>query len=151
MLLLTVQSKEVIDEIYKNGVYYADINKSYYYKKTPNCYKELMNRISGNCPIFTWYKLEGKQVGIDEEFIKAGGMKAVNEGVWLLLDVPDNQVLLTDFYEYTDMMFLETEGPDDFKDLPTWEAVFNYVDKSYDIQAIIPCIKKEWIVKHKED
>lgn len=152
MKLLTIQSKEVIDIVNRDGIYFADKHKSTYYKISPGCYNELMNRLDGKCPIFAWYKINGNNASLNDDIIKLADSRGVGTGVRILLEVPDNEVLLSDFYNYSDMIFLETEGAYDFKDIPTWEDVFDYVDENVlDIQALIKCIKKEWIIKYEEE
>lgn len=149
MKLLTVQHEKVLEIINNEDIYKADKELCRYYHNTPGCYNELIKRLNNETPIFAWYKLCGvSELDFSKKTIDLAGGKGIDKGIWMLLEVPDDLVLLSDFYDYVDMMFLEREGPDDFKDLPTWESVFEYIDKeNRDIQAIIPYIKKEWIIE----
>ena len=160
MLLLTSQSKEVVDIINATGEYFVNTSKSLYYGHNPECYAQLTAKLGGkHSPIFTWAQLQDTEIGLTFA-ASLGNPIAITRSHWLLLDVPDEYVVLTDYFNYADMMWLkgntEEEILKEFKgEMPRWDQV--YIDKitpkwKYrDIQGILSTIKKEWVVDIKTE
>ena len=155
MKLLTAQSLDVLSIIEEDEIYYANNNKSLYYSRTPECYKSLSNKIDGNTPIFAWNRIIGAELDFSRITREKAESMAVTNECWIILDVPDSYVVLTDFYDYADNIWAEEHGEEatveefgcklNYDDAFIVELTEKYDDR--DIQAILPFIKKEWIVE----
>lgn len=111
MRLLTIQSLEVFEELQKNGIVYSEEEKSqclyddgkldYTFDRA---YKWIVNKLEEKIdkhpkgkglPWWAWYKLEGKR---DLTLDDVAHLCTPNvEHILLELDVPDNEVVLSDY------------------------------------------------------
>lgn len=145
MKLFTHQSKEFISDLMKNKIIYNNGNIMNTKEHIKYCYEMITNYAKDNIskefttfPIWCWYKIESANI---------------NKGIKIELNVPDNLVLLSDYYDwggsvipYADSYLYNTK---DLESKNNMIKAFNIcVDPSKlrgDIQAIIPYIKLEWI------
>lgn len=71
------------------------------------------------------------KIGINEN--------AYSDYYYVLLEVPDDIVLETDFYDYSDSIY-------DIELYPFTDELFNINKEKRDTQGILPYIKQDWIV-----
>ena len=172
MKVLTVQKKEVLDEVRRNGFCEPDITKSDEELITSVPFKFLLETFNSKCNMSVnnlfWgishignmelditnenliYEILSK-IFIDKEAINNGSH------VILELEVPDKLTLVSNFYEYTDALdFYQDYQEDEIKEMSKEEIneqggnLNNLleVDQSRDCQAVFPRIEKEWIVNY---
>lgn len=151
MQLLTIQHQNVLEQLLSGKTYYADMSHV-----SPNLIApyEYMRKFYGwqSCPVFCIpCGGQGTQFG--------GGAKA---SVLLGLDVPDDNIHLQYFYDWTDMVYF-FEFPLEFEDSFNTDVISTLDDYaklvltgvnqgSFRIfQAVIPFIKPEWLVGSSED
>lgn len=152
MKIYTHQPKEFIESLLNNGIIYTD---EVYLDKRPRYFKFAYNILLSNLdsdkkklfthyPIWCWYKIES---GIE------------NDGIKIKLDVPDDMVVLMDYYDwgggalyYSEIFLNELLStpprikPGDFTRIEdNIKNSLNIDIMRNDIQAIIPYIKLEWI------
>ena len=158
--IITLQNKEVLDTIEKEGLYiFSDTSKSKFLEQNKNLYLWLTDILKDKLdsktkdlfkfPVWGWYNFGNEELPID---IKKYGGKCITEEVVLLeLSIPENLILLSDYYNWADCMYfyeypdeLESEvGYTSFERLK--EDVFYIDDQGY-TQAIFPYIKKDMIL-----
>ena len=71
-----------------------------------------------------------------------GGPKSESEYFVLLLEVPKNICLQTDFYNYTDQVY--KNECDDGSVTAEWDSI--YEDRNSEKQTIFPYIMKDWVI-----
>lgn len=152
MILWTFQNERVVDIINNNGIHvltWEQLKLFSPYTHVWQFYKDLSNRLKyNNAPIWTFYTYDGEAIANANEFKKHCYH---NNGVLLNLDVPDDFVSLTSYFDWSDYIFYseellyrDTEKNRSMKKL-SWENTFKINDADR-IQALIPYIKKEWVV-----
>lgn len=172
MKLFTLQPKEVF-EILKTQDFNADPKlgqcaNDEMFKRAYDYIMQHMQNISNPqnalTPVWAYYKIDGKN-SIDLRTFS----HAYEKGYYCLyLDVPDNEVFLTDFdyYHYVlndwviddnatdaeiDEQFrLRDSNYSEFEKLarPSWERIFD-VQNSKTVQATFWTLKREYIIKYK--
>lgn len=153
MIILTFQSKDVLEKIKSTGRYYCEVdNKDY--KQTPLLYKDLGKLLFEKTgintrPIFGWSQLTDDYwrllplENVTAELIKSAVMKVGFEDYLAFhLDVPDNLVVNHEFYYLEGLKLDEKEAIIKEKDLRNYldnrtildnedaQASFPYIDKS---------------------
>ena len=153
MRLITIQNKEVLSIINETGVYKVDPCKLAYQRLLPNyeTMRGIMNKnlkiSSDNLPIWCYLKLGGETPPLDLgcEDYHHKGTSGLNDNVVLLeLVVPDDQVLLTDYYSWTDYLFFTNEEPDEHNSKMSLDNLLNY-NLNDTVQAAIFNITKGMI------
>ena len=66
-----------------------------------------------------------------------------SDAAFYLMDIPDELILESDFYNFTDYIYMTRGFEPDFKVL--WETIFS--DRDETKQVVFPYIKKEWIIE----
>lgn len=145
MKLITVQHKNVLDQLLTGKKYTATKKVLNYLQSTYDTLKKEYNY--ENNPVFAC------PIGRYSEF-----MGADIEGTYLIeLDVPDEFVKLQNYYEWSDLIYF-SESPEDWDadllDLHTFiqETINGYKTNSKEdiIQATLPYIDPTWVVSsHK--
>lgn len=161
--LITFQHKEVLREIEDKG-YYMCSKISDYHRNTPNSYQFLKNtykKKSPNSPIiypiFTWSQVlsigvppnenEGKCI---ERMLEMTGCPHNQEKNYymLVLEVPTENVLETDFYSFVDMRCEEEFGEKIFTGQEDFDRILTPREQGViEVQAIIGSINKDMIIK----
>lgn len=154
MKLFTNQSRDFVIDLANNGFIKNNgtlfRNESY----VRNAYDELLKYVNGNIknifndyPIWCWYK-------IDEAI--------PNDGIRIELEVPDDMVILMDYYDWGGGVLYHSKVYLDKLRLgePTKSVmckIIQDIENSLnpdifrdDIQAIIPYIKLEWVTNLEE-
>ncbi len=149
MKIWTFQSTEVYQKLLEQDIYYCNIDKSelcqefksfktaYNWMRT-QMYKRLSGINTNTWPIWCWYKWNNKHKKPDLRYAEFKYREA--DEYLIELEVPDDQVLLSDF----DNWHFVLNGIDN----EDWQEIFN-VDESVYIQACIPEIKSSWILSCK--
>ena len=176
MRITTIQPKEVYN-ICKNKTFYTDITKSEYYHDSLfiNAYQWLIVEMNkrfdkpknAEYPVWGWYRFNGKSK-LDLRYFT----KIHESGTYeIVLDVPDDQVLLTDFekwhYVLNDWYLPSARTDEEYEKLESnfeksdklaqdslkkesWNNVFNFdknaISDGLNIQATFWKIEPEWIV-----
>jgi len=172
MRLYTVQPKEVIDKVLKNGSFICDPSKSFHlkYPNTQQAYEWMIKKMNSclknedniQYPIWAWYKIDGTNELPDFNC----GIFSNSTCYLLELEMESEDVLLSDFDNWhiplnnwyfslceTDEEFdkedirLKRLSPYEFEKekFASWERVLN-VKNSYMVQATFWKIKKENII-----
>ena len=112
MLLWTMQPVEVYDALKKNGVYRCDITKSDYasYEQFTDAYDWMKEQLTDRCGnpkhikdmVWAWHTYDGKHKKPDLRHTGFG--KKGEKEVCLEIDIPDNEVLLSDFDEWHNVL-----------------------------------------------
>ena len=163
MKIITVQHNAVFQTIMNEGEY-KKLDDDYIWTNGPRLYDEVKR---GDCsPIFGISKLEDGSVpkSIDDfnlQRLADFGARIIPGNVILILDIPDNEVLLTDFYNWSDRLYFETEYcdiesvdecdescRDDY--IHCKNVDFYQICPDRDVQAIFYSISKSQIVEYKE-
>jgi len=170
MILWTIQHKAAYEEMLRTGVLRA--NSKYIFeesfRESYGWMADQMKRRIGNppagvtLPVWAWYQWEGKRKRPDMRSPGRSSDKGVPI-VLLTIDVPDDQVLLSDFdYWHVvlndgELIFPYDENTVYFKEerQKSWENIFDY-ECTYDeeertiglsTQATMWEIKTEWVLK----
>ena len=153
MRLITFQHKSILKDI-ERGTYKCNYIGNYQ-KRTPISYdfirKQLECKIRDNVtnPIFAWNKvIDNKEISTSEEEItRMLEMTPFDLDDYLMfeLDVPEEYILLTDFYSFVDMRYYEEFESENF-DINKFSNYTLLVENEMEIQAIIPEIKFEWLL-----
>lgn len=150
MRVLTFQSREVLDTILEKGICYPI--KNIRFPNAPKTYQRLIDDYNKkkNTDIealfYVWVKVfDDREINIDEDHIqRCNEMTGIADGsVCMLLDVPDDLLLTTSFYNYTDEMYAE-EFPDELDSI--WDSIYDLEKSSYEQQGVIPYITKDMII-----
>ncbi len=142
--LITIQHKNVLKTLKENKVFYADLNRTANNLRFP--YQKMMSAYRWNhCPIFA---------GIVGRYSEFYGAKT-NDSVLIELTVPDYEVKIQKYYDWTDLIYFlevpsEWNGNLSFEDFQ--EKTFHQKDfKKEDIlQATINRIEPKWLSEYKE-
>ena len=107
MRLWTVQPYCIYELIQKDGVYRCDITKSSFAEDeilvAYNWLVDQMKKRIGNppkgveYPVWAWYLREGKNKRPD---MRRSGLRVTKKSVLLEIEIPDSEVLLTDFLDW---------------------------------------------------
>jgi hypothetical protein len=153
MKIITIQSHEIADILKESGIYHCSFISGYN-ECTPLAYKYLAGKLSVigkpcDIPIFGWNKVIDDDINLSvASLLRMNEMTPFNPDTIILeLEVPDDEVILTDFYNFVDMRYSEEfpKGSPDYDEISTtWEDVFN-IREDVEIQAILPYIKQEWV------
>jgi hypothetical protein len=139
MQLITIQSVKILDVLSRNQDYivYDKVHRIETYKHLQKLLK------LPQLPIFC---------GVLGKPINLYGVNTDNACV-LMLDVPEHEIKLTEYYTWTDFMYYSGEGennPKIAKSLGKELAEQLSLDKYHIPQAILSHIKPSWIIaKHK--
>ena len=150
MKLVTLQNKRVLDIINTDGEYIPFPK----YNLMDNEYQEMFeqyNRKIGipiKAAIWSWYVVDfertdelpnQKLLGYMENFYLDD-----SKGIVLLLDVPDELVFLSDAYGWASYI---ADPPELQKENPyLWDAKVDWDNNVDMVQAILPSIKKEYVI-----
>lgn len=122
MKLVTIQHKNVIETLNKQGVYHASYSKLKY-KHYVKQYKNLAEYCGFSyCPIFctpitNTSAIESSGIYEDDEYVK------------LYLEIPDSRCVELDYYEWSDYLYYSSgEEYDDYFNFNADEALSN-IDK----------------------
>jgi hypothetical protein len=153
MKIITIQSEEIFDILKESGIYHCSFI-SEYNESTPLSYNHLANKLTAmgkpcDIPIFAWSKVIDDEINMSvTSLLRMNEMTPFKENTIILeLEVSDDELLLTDFYNFVDMRYSEEfpKGNPNYEEISTtWEDVFN-IRRDVEIQAILPYIKHEWV------
>lgn len=93
--------------------------------------------IGNNCKPIDLFDLNGEQISNAVDMIGLS-IENIKDYKLFSLEVPNELVLETDFYDYTDSIF-------DIDVYPLIPEIFNPNKSTRDVQAIFPFIRREWI------
>jgi hypothetical protein len=135
MIVYTYQSRAVLDKIMNDGVHivsWSDFDKHSPYQHAKGCYQDLASHLGyNNSIVWGW---------INQEYTEKHG-----NDVLIVLDVPEQYVTLTSYYDWSDYIYFTEDEDQENREL-AWSNVFN-TDGVDEIQVVMPFIKKEWIKK----
>lgn len=144
--LVTIQHRSVLNTLKQGKTYYADFEHIDMKDKLITPYKLMMEHYHyTNCPIFC---------GVVGKYCEYLGANTTNDPVILELLVPQEEVNLTSYYDWSDVIFFlrypsEYKGKDSVLDFATdIIAGYNTYRKDIAIQATIPYIKPQWLVNN---
>lgn len=154
MKVITFQHPRVSDKIHREKVYYCEY-VSEFHNRTPKSYnhltEEYRRRNSGEIvfPIFGWSRVSGetglklnrKNLDVMLSMVNFPGYYKV-----IILEVPKDFVMETDFYNFVDLRYIEEFGLDEGMEDCDVEVFDVEGAGADDVQAILGCIKEEWIV-----
>lgn len=155
--LLTFQPKDIVEHIYEKGVYTPEVYKERgeVYNGLVERFNEVKGRTNGGI-IFTWERIDFEDIkDLNKDLIDAANDKYdCNDRVALLLEVPEEEIYRTSFYDYASMLCFEWDGTDyvnasDYSDYEIDKERWN-IDKVETIQTIIDRIERDWIIDMKE-
>lgn len=170
MRLWTIQSKDAFNKMQKTGLLRADEEHLLFAGDLKDSYLWMSDQMSKRIgpppsgvrfPVWAWYQWEGIRKRPDMRHHCRGSNKE-EEIVLLTIEVPDDQVLLSDF-DYWHLVLNDCEMiyPFDFdkkyseeEKKKSWEQIFDYQctferEEHNDLstQATMWEIKKEWVIK----
>ncbi len=173
MLLWTIQSEAAYKSLEKYGTLTSDVSNVWEESFIPAynwMRKQMTNKIgkapNEHCyPIWAWYQWEGLRKRPDMRK-HTRSFNHTKEKIYLLtLDVPDEEVLLSDFdnwhyvlgnwglvYPYEDRVYTQEEKEE------SWHHIFDITcsfdpthnQMSLSTQATMWQIKKEWVIRTEE-
>lgn len=170
MRLWTIQSKDAFNKMQKTGLLRADEEHLLFDRDLKDSYLWMSDQMSKRIgpppsgvrfPVWAWYQWEGIRKRPDMRHHCRGSNKE-EEIVLLTIEVPDDQVLLSDFdYWHFVLNDCEMIYPFDFdkkyseeEKKKSWEQIFDYQctferEEHNDLstQATMWEIKKEWVIK----
>lgn len=93
-------------------------------------------------PIWGWHKVDGEDVDIHKHLNRCIGMTGIDNPIIYELEIPCNEIILTDFYRWAELMYFDfhpeekPEGYDtdtifELRRDESWQAVFPLIDISY--------------------
>lgn len=93
-------------------------------------------------PVWGWYKVDGEDVNIHKHLNRCIGMTGIDNPIIYELEIPCNEIVLTDFYQWVELMYFDfhpEEKPEDYdiniifklRHGESWQAVFPMIDISY--------------------
>lgn len=153
--LLTFQSKKVLEEVNKYEISYP--LKESRFQNAPKTYEHLikdynqMKNKNVDKLFFGWVKVleEVEELTFSEEILarctEMTKPPSDEEVVILLLEVPEDIVLVTNFYNYSDEMYSE-EFPKALSSV--WDSIYDL--DTIEQQGVIPYITKDMIIDFKE-
>ena len=149
MKLVTLQNKQILDEIESKGEYTPNLmyNMMEEYQEMFEQYKKKTN-ISINAAIWAWYIFDYERMGKIPSKSIINNMQNFfydpNKNLVLLLEVPDSIVMLSDAYAWAS--YISDTDEERIKNPYKWDAVVNWDKGIENVQAIFPKIKKEYII-----
>jgi hypothetical protein len=160
MKIITFQHEKVLETIELDGVYFCDYIGRYH-KATPQSYKFLKDnfiiqkpKAKIHNPIFGWSRVLRDEDIIDENNPKTISrmldMTSFGDGYkMVVLDIPEDHVMETDFYLFVDLRCEEEFGDVIFTGGADCKESILYprTNNSIEIQAIFGEIRKEWIIR----
>ena len=177
MRLFTVQPKEVFRQIFNEGYFICDKNKSEYMSTDKNFVKaydwlakemckKIGNKENIEYPVWAWYKINGKNELPDFNDI----LISYDNCMLLEIEIDDSEVVLSDYDDWhmplNDCYLNTIEDDEEFEKewdrydslpdsdkervkLESWQKIFDVDDKEY-VQATFWKLKKENIVSAHE-
>lgn len=156
MKIFTLQHKNIIDIINREGTYSVSENRTLalngegFYNTYEYIRKTMHNHIKdypeSQYPIWGWKKYENNEGSVkDISILYDGFYDNIKEMVYIELDIPDNEILLSDFDKYSELLICGIEPSNDIIDLLDLD-ILDVKDSEY-IQATFKSIKKENIIK----
>lgn len=147
MKLITIQHPDVFDQLERDGIYYPDPNKNmlYYTEIFKEYYKQ--KNIAIKAAVWAFYSIEDVKCNeLNGEIIGRiiSNLPFLEDGIPILLEVPEEYVFLSDFYAWADYIEDINEGLDYVEPI-NWDAKVDW-DELSTVQAIIPYIKSEWVI-----
>jgi len=148
MILWTTQDRIVWENLKKNGIHFADIK--YAHRTLRNLYIRLLKENYPNEQIeslvWAWQYLPyAYEVSTNDKNFFKKELVFKNEVV-LKLNVPDNLVTLTNFYDWCRVYESAVLYPDTIAEKKYWDKMYK-LDKREGIQAIFPYLKEEFILE----
>lgn len=145
MYLITIQHENVLKELRSDGQYYCKHHGSFS-KQYPVSYGELATMLWVDIPIFAWKQVYPESLHISQ-LPRMLEMTPLPKGsVILELEVPDDIPLLTNFYEWVSRLEEESGEIEFVADRALiWEGILD-VSNCCEIQAVLPYIKKDWVI-----
>lgn len=150
MIVYTFQHQKVVEKIRKNGLHFlswTDCETYSPFKHAHDCYRKMAQHLKyTHAPIWGFYSYDGKVIDDSwlEEFMDTCYHGHNQEHVLLKLDVPNEHVALTSYFDWSDFIFF-TEENNPKMALLSWENVFDCSDADR-IQILTEYIKKEWVL-----
>ena len=146
MYLITIQHENVLKELRSKGQYHCNYLGGFS-KQYPVSYGELATMLWVDIPIFAWkqvYKDKSLHVNQLSRMLE---MTPLPKGsVILELEVPNDIPLLTNFYEWVGRLEEESGDIEVAEDrVQIWSGILD-VSTCYEIQAVLPYIKEDWII-----
>lgn len=145
MKLVTIQRKEFYDELVKKGIARAGKERV---KKQGKSVKKLYDRLTKYA--HKEVSKEYKKYPIWCTFTKTS-VENLEEGkIKIYLEVPDELVLLSYYDEWVSFRDYWSDNMTEEYWNKEFDNIFNVTDYSKRIQAIIPYVKKEWVINTEE-
>lgn len=140
--VVSVQNKEIYNILSSNFKY--ELSTAFFRDwGCPLSFNKLVSKL-GFMPIFSLYKFEHSYVSnlkeIDFLRLKYFGINVNKSSIILLLDVPENEAIFTDYYNWSDCLFFEQEGY-----IPDIEPIFKIGVDSV-VQVLLKRILLDWVV-----
>ena len=108
-------------------------------------FKDYNNKHNTSYEGFFWGFSELLEDNLEDEISRAKEMCGhYNNNIILILEVPDELVLETDFYNFVDEICAITGIDTSIESI--WESIYD-LRPNREKQVIFPYIKKEWIIK----
>lgn len=148
MKCITVQHKSVLKQLYKDGIYKADLSRVSENLVKP--YEFMMKHFGWkSCPIFL------SPIGFNTNM---GGAKFMDGYIAIELDIPDELCKVQRYYDWTDFIYF-TECPGEFEDacnVDKFESVEDWAKTILDIgidynnmdplQVTVELLQYNWIL-----
>lgn len=156
MKLWTVQHKNVIEKINREGIYIANGEHSWHYhERGKKAYDLIIKRLKAY-PIWTLNSYEGTQLAYDfikENLKNIGHILPIGakDSILLELEKPDDECILTDYYNWVDVLYYYQDAVGKNKKQMELNGL-NKIEHAFDlrkdcsIQAVIKDIKNKDIV-----
>lgn len=149
MKLLTMQNKQILDDIESKGEYIPNskYNMMEEYQEMFEQYKKKTN-MPINAAIWAWYVFDYERINKIPSKSIINNMQNFfydpNKNLILLLEVPDSIVMLSDAYAWAS--YVSDTDEERIKNPYKWDADVNWDKGVENVQAIFPTIKKEYMV-----
>lgn len=150
MKLVTLQNKQILDEIESKGEYTPNskYNMMEEYEEMFEQYKRKTGIII-NAAIWAWYVFDYEKMDKIPSKSIINSMENFfydpNKNLILLLEVPDSIVMLSDAYAWAS--YISDTGEERIMNPYKWDADIDWDNGAVmDVQAIFPTIKKEYII-----
>lgn len=153
MRVVTIQDKQVLEDLLRSGIYIVDIYKSKYkqYEESYRTMKELMDKHLGirTLPIWGFNKVQGMvpPIDLDWEYYKGKGVDITPNSVIMELEVDERNMLIMDYYQWTDYMYFLGEGDTERANV-SLQNLFD-IDNADTIQICMPFMHKYMIKSYK--
>jgi len=98
-------------------------------------------------PIFAWYRVNHNETLSLSDIPRMMEMTEFSGDYFVLeLNVSDSAPLLTNFYDWSDLIFTECEGHMDNETRKIlWKNILDVNEQSVEIQAILPYLVANWV------